>query len=159
MTISRFMAFLACGAMLALGACSNSRTVATDALDDDAHEEEHRRAADELARATAALGVLRASLANAQAALEAVGGSGANARADAVKALTKVEADLEVLQSGLTALPASPARTAVTAAVTAVDNAVAAVKAALAPMSAAGGGGYFLRQYAHEAGPGAGGAG
>ena len=212
MTISRFMAFLACGAMLALGACSSgSRTGgdpaelaaekeradaataeladekqraaaeqkraadalaaeqkraadalaaekqrAADALaaeqkraaeekqrDADAHEAEHERAeaalTAERARAAAALDALRASLRNAQAALGAVG-SGANARANAARALTAVEADLEELQSGLMALPASSARTAVTAAVTAVDTAVAAVKAALEPMSAAGGG-------------------
>ena len=109
MTISRFMAFLACGAMLALGACSNSRTVATDALDDDAHEEEHREGR---GRAGAGHGARWACFAplwrTPRRRWRRLGVRGANARADAVKALTKVEADLEVLQSGLTALRRQP---------------------------------------------------
>ena len=217
MAVARFSVLLACGAMLALGACSNSRTVATGGDPAELADEKERADAAEAARdaataardaataaraaeqkradaaeaardaataaraaeqkraddataardaaaaaraaekqraddataardaataardaATAALSELRVSLRNAQAALEAVG-SGANARAGAVVALTDVEADLEKVQNGLMDLPAGPATTAVTAAVTAVDDAVAAVKAALAPISASGG--------------------
>ena len=125
-----FLPFLlACGVLLALGACGGGGGVPQSQL------------AAEKARADAAadeLGALRSSLENARAALKAVG-SGANARANAIEALTGVEADLEGVQSGLMAQPASPARTAVGDALTAVGDAVAAVKAALAPISSSGG--------------------
>ena len=137
---ARFSVLLACGAMLALGACSNSRTVTTGGDPAELAAEKERADAAEAARdaAEATLSELRGSLENAQAALKAVG-SGANARVEANRALTAVEADLEKVQSGLMAQPASPARTAVGDAVTAVSDAVAAVKSALAPISSSGG--------------------
>ena len=137
---ARFSVLLACGAMLALGACSNSRTVTTGGDPAELAAEKERADAAEAARdaAEATLSELRGSLENAQAALKAVG-SGANARVEANRALTAVEADLEEVQSGLMAQPASPARTAVGDAVTAVRDAVAEVKSALAPISSSGG--------------------
>ena len=151
---ARFSVLLACGAMLALGACSNSRTVTTGGDPAELAAEKERADAAEAARdaaeaardaaeatrdaAEVTLSELRGSLRNAQAALKAVG-SGANARVEANRALTAVEADLEEVQSRLMAQPASPAKTAVGDAVTAVGDAVAAVKDALAPISSSGG--------------------
>ena len=127
-----FLPFLlACGVLLALGACGGGGGGGVPQSQLDAAKARADAAGDALVE-------LRSSLENARAALKAVG-SGANARANAIEALTGVEADLEEVRSGLMAQPASPARTAVGDAVTAVSDAVAAVKTALAPISSSGG--------------------
>ena len=156
MTISRFMAFLACGAMLALGACSNSRTVATDALD-EAHEEEHRRATDELARVTAALNVLHTSLRNAQAALEAVG-SGANARARRCQGADEGRGGPGGASEWIDGAARQPRQDGGHRGGDGCRQCGGGGQGRPGA-DVGGGGGYFLRQYAHEAGPGAGGAG
>ena len=120
MTITRFVTLLACGAMLVLGACTNTKRdpMATARAE----------------QAEAALNELRASLAAAQAAL----GSSATAE-ERLAVLTNVETNLEKVQETLKAEPDSAARTAVQAALSAVGTAAAAVKRALAPTPASGG--------------------
>ena len=132
MTITRLIAMLACGAMLVLGACTDTKKVPVrvpvgDPMADPMAETRAKQA-------EAALDELRASLAAAQAAL----GSSATTE-QRLTLLTDVETDLETVQDNLQKQPASAARTAVSAALTAVGTAVTRVKAALAPTPASGG--------------------
>ena len=137
MTITRFMSLLACGAVLALGACTDTKT------DPAAVADANARAAAEKQRADAAedaLEDLRVSLKAAQEAVKVLS-SGTNEvqRANAIKVLTDVETALGTVRETLREQPASDAKTAVDTAVDAVGAAVAAVKTALAPTPASGG--------------------
>ena len=125
MTITRCMTLLACGTALALGACSDTKTVPVRVGDPAAvAAAERRAAAAEAARLEleTTLNGLRASLAAAQAALAAA--STADQRTAARAAVENAQKDLVRVQEALQEQPASPARTA-------VDGALDAVKTAL----------------------------
>ena len=139
MTITRCMTLLACSAALALGACSDTKTVPNTAAVEKA-QREAADADDARQEAEASLKELRDSLADAQAAVKALG-SGTNEvqRANAIKVLTDVERNLGTVRETLRAQPASAAKTLVDTAVEAVGAAVEAVKMALVPTPASGG--------------------
>ncbi len=137
MTITRLMAMLACGAMLALGACTDTKRVP---VGDPMADEKLKKETDRANAAQAALNDLRDSLADVQNALKPdPSATPEQQRENLRKRLTDVETNLGMVQENLQKQPASAARTAVDTALTAVGTAVEAVKTALAPTPASGG--------------------
>ena len=127
MTITRCMTLLACGAVLALGACTDTKTVGDEmalAAARAALADEKEKTAEVEARRLElenTLNGLRRSLADTQAALEALAeGAPAGPRA----AVAQAQEHLERVQAALQKQPASPARTEVDNALKAVDRAL-----------------------------------
>ncbi len=128
---------LACGAMLALGACTDTKRVP---VGDPMADEKLKKETDRANAAQAALNDLRDSLADVQNALKPdPSATPEQQRENLRKRLTDVETNLGMVQENLQKQPASAARTAVDTALTAVGTAVEAVKTALAPTPASGG--------------------
>ncbi len=128
---------LACGAMLALGACTDTKRVP---VGDPMADEKIKKETDRANAAQAALNDLRDSLADVQNALKPdPSATPEQQRENLRKRLTDVKTNLGMVQENLQKQPASAARTAVDTALTAVGTAVEAVKTALAPTPASGG--------------------
>ncbi len=124
------------GSMLALSACSSTRTVTVPDTDALAAEERKTKAAeDALKAAENALEGLRTSLAAAQAALGpgTPGSDPAVQREQARTAVVAAREDLGRVQESLEGQPASDAKTAAEAALRAVDTALTRTSEALAP--------------------------
>ena len=139
MAASKHFLVLACAALLALGACTNTKHVRTG--DETALAAEREKTAAEKARADALAAAL-ASIETAQAALGSA--TTAEQRTAAHAAVVAAQADLTEARGTLTMQPASGARTAAETAFTAVDTALTRVAEALGATNAAlapGGGG------------------
>ena len=138
MAVAKHALSLSCAALLALGACTNTkhvRVAVPGAVDQATLERERQRTADEKARADTLAEAL-ADLQAAQAALGATGGTDGQ-RMAARQAVAAAQTSLGEVRTGLTALPASAARTSAVGAVDAVDAALDAVAAALGAVAAA----------------------
>ena len=138
MAVAKHALSLSCAALLALGACTNTKHVRVPvpgAVDQATLDRERERTADEKARADALAEAL-ADLQAAQAALGATGGTDGQ-RMAARQAVAAARTGLGEVRTGLTALPASAARTSAVGAVDAVDAALEAVAAALGAVAAA----------------------
>ena len=119
---SKVMVVVACGAVLALGACNGS---GKDRIFQSTLDAERAKTAAEKARADAAetaLSALRASLATAQEALAA--GTAAQQRTQARALVADAREDLAQVRRALAAQPQSAARTAAETALTAVGTAL-----------------------------------
>ena len=119
---SKVMVAIACGAVLALGACNGS---GKDRIFQSTLDAERAKTAAEKARADAAetaLSALRASLATAQEALAA--GTAAQQRTQARALVADAREDLAQVRRALAAQPQSAARTAAETALTAVGTAL-----------------------------------
>ncbi len=126
MTMYKLCLALVCGAALALGACTETKTVRVP--DPEALAAERQKTA----AAEAALSALRASLAEAQAAL------GAPEQREAAGAVVEeARQNLEVFRERLAAQPDSGAKTAASTALTAVDTALETVADVLTAADAA----------------------
>ena len=151
MAVAKHALSLSCAALLALGACTNTKHVrVAGAVDRAALDREKERTAAEKARADA-LDAALADLRTAQAALGAAGGT-AGQRMAALNNVTEARESIDEVRTGLTALPASAARTSAVGAVDAVDAALEAVAAALgavAAVTAAAGSGAATPANAH----------
>ena len=130
MTITKFVSLLACGAVLALGACTDTKTVPVGDPTAVAAEKE-KTAAAEAARLEleTTLSGLRDSLAAAQAALAAA--STVEQRTKARETVEAAQKDLKKVQMDLQGQPESPARAAADNALKAVDTALERTAAAL----------------------------
>ena len=125
MTITRFVSLLACGTALALGACTDTKTVPGGDPNLQGQLDEEKRTNNEL---RTALNGLRTSLEAAQAAL------GSSTPADQQMAVEQAREDLKTAQTALEAQPegspgkseAAEALTALGLALTAVDDLVGA---------------------------------
>ena len=129
MTIYKLCLALACGAALALGACTDTRTVR---VGDPTAETAEKQRAD---AAEAALSALRDSLAKAQEALGATTNPGQREAAGAVVASARE--DLGEVRQNLERQPDSDAKTAAQEALGAVDTALETVADVLAAANAA----------------------
>ncbi len=129
MTMYKLCLALVCGAALALGACTETKTVRVP--DPEALAAERQKTA----AAEAALSALRASLAEAQAALGATTDPGQREAAGAV--VEEARQNLEVFRERLAAQPDSGAKTAASTALTAVDTALETVADVLTAADAA----------------------
>ena len=129
MTMYKLCLALVCGAALALGACTETRTVRVG--DPEALAAERQKTA----AAEAALSDLRASLAEAQAALGATTDPGQREAASVV--VEEARQNLEVFRERLAAQPDSGAKTAASTALTAVDTALETVADVLTAADAA----------------------
>ncbi len=122
---SKVMIAIACGAVLALGACNGS---GNNILQSMLNEEKKKTAA-----AEAALADLQASLAAANAALDALQRDNTSQQRDAARtAVVAAQRNLRQVQEDLAEQPASDARTAADAALRAVDTALTRTAEALA---------------------------
>ena len=140
MAVAKHALSLSCAALLALGACTNTKHVPVD--DPAALADANKRADTQEDRADAeekranTLAAALADLQDAQAALGATGGTDGQ-RMAARQAVAAARTGLGEVRTGLTALPASAARTSAVGAVDAVDAALEAVAAALGAVAAA----------------------
>ena len=138
MAVSKRFPVLVCAALLALGACTDTKHVRTG-------DETALKAAEARTEAAeAALADLQASLAAANAALDALQRDNTSQQRDAARtAVVAAQRNLRQVQEDLADQPASDARTAADAALTAVDTALMRTAEALAAAngSLASGGG------------------
>ena len=134
MAVAKHALSLSCAALLALGACTNTKHVRVGSAGDPAAlAAANARADDQKARADALAEAL-ADLRAAQAALNADDAPGQ--RAAARQAVAAARTSLTEVSTGLTALPAGAARTAAVEATAAVGEALDAVNAALGAVAA-----------------------
>ena len=127
MAVSKRFPVLVCAALLALGACTDTKHVRTG-------DETALKAAEARTEAAeAALADLQASLAAANAALDALQRDNTSQQRNAARtAVVAAQRNLRQVQENLADQPASDARTAADAALTAVDTALTRTAEALA---------------------------
>ena len=134
MAASKHFLVLVCAALLALGACTDTKHVRTGDPAALATEREKTAAATQRAEAAEkALTDLHASLAAANTALGALQRDNTSQQRDAARtAVVAAQTNLRQVQEDLAEQPASDARTAADAALTAVDTALTRTAEALA---------------------------